>query len=367
MLDFDGNECGAGFDTEGQLKSHAGRVHERNTFLCTICPPEDGSNIANPTLENRQASFSTYAALRDHIGNEHPPACTECGQECKSLRDLKSHLEVIHGSFDVNDSKTHFCHERGCGRGFTKKGNLSIHVQISHNPNRFICGGIDPLTLSQVVDWDGTNSCGKALTTKAGLEEHIRTVHQDLAPSHKNKRQTKHGDSDEQARKHQVSVLTRLTGAGYEESGRSIPCLVIGCNHCFLREYDLEIHLRSRHGSTGLGPQEILMNQERLYSRQTLQGIPTVATKQDADAEKALDMQFDEDVGAIGQEETLGAGALRGGDSWLEGQSYHDRGDSGVWLHDELEMQCLYDEGLVIERHEMVDDQKVDVIDPVLG
>lgn len=299
--------------------------------------------------------------------NEHPPACTECGQECKSLRHLKSHIEVIHGAIDVNGSKAHFCHEQGCGREFTKKGNLTMHIQICHNPKRFVCGGLDPSMLSRVANWDGTNSCGKALTTKASLEEHIRTAHQGLAPSRRNVRQTKHGASDGQPRGHQLSVLTRLTGAGYEEaSGRNISCLVIGCNHRFLREYDLEIHLRSRHGSTGLGLRETLMDEGRLYSRQTLQGIPTFATKQDVDAEIALDMQFDNDIGVEGHKETLGPGASKGGDSWLEGQSYHDRGDSGEWLRDELEMRCLIDGGFLMESHEMADGEAVDVIDPAL-
>lgn len=299
--------------------------------------------------------------------NEHPPACTECGQECKSLRHLKSHIEVIHGAIDVNGSKAHFYHEQGCERGFTKKGNLTMHIQICHNPKRFVCGGLDPSMLSRVANWDGTNSCGKALTTKASLEEHIRTAHQGLALSRRNVRQTKHGASDGQPRGHQVSVLTRLTGAGYEEaSGRNISCLVIGCNHRFLREYDLEIHLRSRHGSTGLGLRETLMDEGRLYSRQTLQGIPTFATKQDVDAEIALDMQFDNDIGVEGHKETLGPGASKGGDSWLEGQSYHDRGDSGEWLSDELEMRCLIDGGFVMESHEIADGEAVDVIDPAL-
>ncbi len=366
FVGFDGLECGAGFDTEGQLKNHVGRAHEPNAFICTICPPERQSTIGNPISDNGQASFPTHTALREHIENEHPPTCTECGQACKSLRDLKSHLEVVHGSFDVNDSKAHFCHEQGCGRGFTKKSNLSKHIQISHNPNRFICGGSDPSS-SQVTDWDGTNSCGKALRTKASLEEHIRTAHQGLAPSRTNKRRTKQDVSDESAQKHHVSILARLTGANYEEeSGRRIPCLVVGCNHRFLREYDLDIHLQSRHGLAGLELRETLVGQGELCSRQTLQGHPAFATKEDVDAERALDMQSDDDVSGAPSEETLGISALRAGGSWLEEHSYQDRGDSSEWQRDELEMRCLIDGGLVMEIHELVDGQEIDVIDPAL-
>ena len=364
VLDFDGTKCGAGFDSEGQLKSHAGRVHGSNTFLCTICSPEGRSTTGNPILDKSEASFSTHAALQEHVKNEHPPACKECGQKCKSRRDLKSHLEVFHGIFVVNDSMTHFCSEQGCGRGFTKKGNLSMHTRISHNPNQFVCGEIDPSTLRKIADWDGKDSCGKTLATKASLEEHIRTDHQGLTRSGKSKRQAKNGDSDEPARKHQVSVLTRLTGVGYEEeSGRIIPCPVVGCSHRFLREYDLGIHLQSRHGLADFGIREMLVDRESLYSGQTLQGIPKFAKKQDVDAERALDMQFDDDVGVLDHENILGS---KDADFCLRGQSYHDEGDSGEWLREELELRCLIDGAHTMERHETVDGQEVDILDPAL-
>lgn len=364
VLDLDGIECGVDFDTEGQLKSHAGRVHQMKTFLCTICSPEGQSITGNAILDKGEVSFPTYAALRDHMKTEHPPVCAECGQECKSRRDLKNHLEIFHGGFDANDSMTHLCPERGCGRGFTKKGNLSMHIQISHKPDRFVCGRIDPSTLSQVGNWDGKNPCGKALATKINLEEHIRTAHQGLAPSSKTKKQTKHGISEKPARKHQVSILTRLTGDGYN-SERIVPCLVVGCGHRFRREYDLKIHLQSRHGLADLGVRETLIDQEGLYSQQTLQGNSGFATKQDVDAERALDMKFDDDAGGVDGEEGLRAGALKSADFWLGGQPYHDRGGAGGWLRDELEMRCLIDGGFETERHEMDEGQEVDVIDPV--
>lgn len=369
FLGSDGTQCGAGFDTKGQQKSHAERVHEPKTFMCIMCPPEGWNTIAPQVLENQQVLFSTHAALQEHIKNEHPPACTKCGQICKSLRDLKSHLEVIHGELDVNIPKAHSCHEEGCGRGFTKKGNLTMHIQISHNPNRFVCGGIEPSTLSQVADWDQKNSCGKALTTKASMEEHIRTAHLGFAPSRKRTKQTKYGVSDEDARKNRVSILTRLTGTGYEESsGRDIPCLVVGCNHRFLREYDLEVHLRSRHGLTGLGLRETLMDEGRLYNRQTLQERPKFATMQDVDDKGARDRHVEDDVSVdYGHQETLGAGALRAGDFWLGGQSCHDRGESGEWVGDELEMRYLIDGSLGMERQEMIDGQEVDIVDRALA
>ena len=354
ILDSNGIECGAGFDTKGQLKSHAGRAHETNTFLCTICPPEGRSTIGSPILDQEQASFPSLTALREHIENEHPPTCMECGQKCKSLQDLKSHLEVIHEGFDVNDLRTHVCHQEGCGRAFTKKGNLGMHIQISHKTNRFVCRGTDLSTSSQVTNWNGMSSCGKALKTKAALEEHIRTAHQGLAPSRKAPRQTKHGTSDGSALEYGVSVLTQLTGADYEEGGRgNITCLVTGCHHRFVREYDLEIHIQSCHGFAGLGVPKMLVGQEELYSWQTLQRLPKVTAKQDIDVKQALDMQFDDDIGGIGHEEALGAKPSKGADSLFDEQSYQDRGDSDEWVRDELEMRYLIDGSPRMEKDEL--------------
>ena len=363
ISDSNGIECGAGFDTEEQLKSHAGRVHEPKSFLCTICLPKDGCTVAKQVLELRQASFKTHAALREHIESEHPPACADCGQQCKSLRDLKSHLEAVHGAFDANESKSHFCHEQGYGEGFAKQGDLRKHIQASQNSNWFVCSGIDSSKPSEVAKWDKADGRGKLVTTKASSEEQMRTTHPGLASSSTNMKQTQFGVPDKQARKHQVSVLTRLTGAGYEESSRRpIPCLVVGCSHRFLREYDLEIHLRSRHGVKSLELRETLLD-----FRQTLQGTPAFVTKQNAGAERALEMQFDEDVIVNGNVEILRAGASRMSGSWLTGQSYHDRGNSDEWLRDELEMRCLIDGGLAMEGHQMADSQEADGIDSALG
>ena len=364
VSDSDGNRCQASFDTEGQLKSHAGRVHEVNNFLCTLCSYENYDSKGDTMVEELEPSFSTHAALQEHMKNEHPPTCRECGQKCRSLRDLKSHMEVMHGAFDANDSLAHFCPEQGCGRGFTKKGNLNIHIQISHN--RFVCGETDISKLSEVISWDGMNPRGKALMAAATLEEHKRIAHQGFAPSHKTRRQAKHVVSSAPARTHQVSILTRLTGAGYEEeSGRRIPCLVLGCSHRFLREYDLEVHIQSRHGLADLGVREMLMDHQELYGRQTQHGIPTSASEQDVDTERTLGMHLDNDIDVV-NENTRVEGASKVDDFWLGGQPHHDREEDHGWLHDEMEMSCLIDGGCTMEMHEMVDGQEVDVIDPAL-
>ena len=173
LLNENGTKCGAGFDTEGRLESHAGRIHGTKRFVCTVCPRQQKEGILTPNPGENAPVFPSHVALQAHIQNEHPPTCTECGLKCTSKSALKSHVEVLHGGLDVNERKVHVCPEPDCGRAFTKKGNMNAHIQISHAGKRFVCGVVDPKTLSHVVNWDGSDACGEASTSKRNLERHI--------------------------------------------------------------------------------------------------------------------------------------------------------------------------------------------------
>jgi len=366
VLNHDGTNCGAGFDSEAKLKSHAGRVHRARTFLCTMCSLQEAEVKEEHDYREDGSMFATHAALQAHIASEHPPTCADCGLKCTSQSALKSHVEVIHGGLGIDERRIHFCPEADCGRAFTKKGNLNAHIQISHVGKRFVCGVVDVRTLKNVEDWDGSDACGEASTTKRNLERHIRTVHLGLGPIGKTRKKEKRGPLEQPALKNQVSAFTRLTGSGYEdESGRNIACLIQGCDHRFYRDYDLEIHLQSRHGLADLEIQEMLMG-GNVYGRPSFQGPPVFATKEDVEAEKAFDMQFSSDVAMKDADESLEGVALRGGDSWLGGQSYQTSSRSGEDLRSELGMQQM-----VNRSHEWANDgggasHDVDMIDPSL-
>ena len=369
LLDHNGTICGAGFNTEGQKKSHAGRVHGTKTFLCTICASKQEASHQMASAGEGNATFSTHADLQAHIQNEHPPTCVECGLKCTSKSGLKSHVEVIHGGLELDARRTHVCPESDCGRAFTKKGNLNAHIQISHAGKRFVCGNIDPKTLNDVEGWDGSNACGASSTSKRNLERHVRTMHLGLESLDKSKRKGESKVFGTTLRKNPASALTRLTGAGYDyETGRDIVCVVQGCNHRFLREYDLDIHLHSRHGFSDLGIQYML-TETKLCSRPTLQGPPNLATDQDLEAERVLDMQFRSDAAMGDTEESLEAGALEDGHSWLGGERSQMVRFGDKWLHDEMDMQRLVDEDYHPEsttKSEGHAAQDVDMIDPSL-
>ena len=129
FLDEDaGKMCGMAFDKPAQLRSHEGRMHSRNTFECTICLPDPDGNV--------RPLFPTYGVLQEHIKTDHPPTCEQCGLACSTKSALKSHIEIKHGATKLEERKNIVCPEPGCGKGFTKKGNLNVHVQSAHNDTR---------------------------------------------------------------------------------------------------------------------------------------------------------------------------------------------------------------------------------------
>ena len=371
LLNDNGVKCGAGFDTEGRLESHAGRIHGTKKFLCTVCPFQQDEGTQSPDLGENGAAFPSHAALQAHIQNEHPPTCTECGLKCTSKSALKSHVEVLHGGLDVNERKVHVCPEPDCGRAFTKKGNMNAHIQIGHAGKRFVCGAVDLKTLNHVGNWDGSDACGEASTSKRNLERHICTIHLGLDASGKSRKKGKHQSLAEPAHNNQVSALTRLTGSGYETAtGRNVTCLVQGCNHRFVREYDLEIHLQSRHGLADLEIQ-MMMEEEELYTRQSFHGAPMYATEQDLEAERVFDQQFGNDVAIGNSEDSLESGTIGDGDLWLRGDP-SETATRDSWLHDEVAMQHLINddyEGENVEGRLAQDahnGQNVVMIDPSL-
>jgi len=347
-LNDDGQKCGAGFDTEGKLKSHIGKVHRTKMFVCTICSLENDAGDAGRVEDELEMIFPSHGALQAHMTSEHPPTCTECGLKCTSQSALKSHTEVIHGDLSIDGRRTHVCPEPYCGRGFTKKGNLNAHIQISHAGKRFICGVVDPSTLNNVNGWDGSDACGEPSTSKRNLERHIRGVHLGLESSAKAKRKGKRGVGEGPSRKNEVSLLTRITGCGYiSESDRQILCLFQGCDYRFTRDYDLGIHLQSRHGLADMEIQGLLAERD-FHSQTTLERLPRPS---------GLSMRFSNDIEMDDFEESLEAVAYRGGDFWFDGHA------DGTEYRDHRGLQ----EEEEVQRMAVGSKRDVEMIDPSLS
>ncbi|KAI9040058.1 uncharacterized protein KD926_008621 [Aspergillus affinis] len=258
-----GQKCSMAFDTAGHLRAHESRVHTDKRFTCAECSQQDcaegtdlmsASSTDKPATGSLTVSFPTYALLQAHIKSVHPPQCPTCSITCSTSRELRRHLEVAHGDVTIEDRKLFPCSVPGCDRSFTKKGNLTVHVRTVHEgERRFVCGETDLSASKKVLGWTGADGCGKRYGSKLALEEHIRTAHLGFQNAKAERRQRlglgSKGQQHQNSSQPRLSALTALTGEGYaEESGRHITCLVESCPHRFLRNYDLWIHMGSKHG-----------------------------------------------------------------------------------------------------------------------
>ena len=177
-----GLQCSLGFDTAEKLRSHKRAVHDHTRFVCVDC--------SAPDHDLGQVSFATYALLQTHVVEVHPPTCPQCSLACASEKDLRRHLELIHNVVDPvakpSSSATFSCTYTNCARSFTRKGNLNVHIKTVHEHRKdFVCGQTE-LSLphqtpqdqnSELAESSEINGCGRHFTSKATLEEHVRTVH----------------------------------------------------------------------------------------------------------------------------------------------------------------------------------------------
>jgi hypothetical protein len=122
---------------------------------------------------------------------------------------------------------------------------------VHEGEKRFVCGETDLSSSKKVEGWTGADACGKRYSSKIALEEHVRTTHLGLLNTKAERRERLGLNKEPSKRKtnNNVSAMTLLTGEGYgDESGRHIACFASDCQHRFYREYDLWVHMRTKHG-----------------------------------------------------------------------------------------------------------------------
>lgn len=257
-------KCNMAFDKAGNLRTHESRVHSEKRFTCAECAESmeaQSSDMADDSTR-QDVSFPTYASLQSHIRIVHPPSCPECPLVCSTARGLRRHLEIAHGNVTLEERKIFPCNIPGCGRSFTKQGNLTVHVRTFHEgEKRFACGETDLSKSNKLEGWDGVG-CGKRYGNKLTLEDHIRTAHLGL-PNARKRRQAK---TNKKPAQNSVSTLSALTGQGYaEETGRQIACFYPeSCPHRFHRNYDLWVHMTTKHNCTEDEVQNLFMQRALL-------------------------------------------------------------------------------------------------------
>lgn len=247
--------CKAGFDASGGLKKHMERTHGAATFLCEECTVpgkfhEDGTPVP--------LAFTTNAKLQAHIKKEHAN-CMFCDRKCSSQQLLQKHIDTQHSGSTLEERKNIPCDYPGCPKTFTKRANLQVHMRTVHDGQRFICGTYDVSQILDLASWDGSDSCGKDFVSKVNLEDHVRTLHLGL-PSLLNSKGRRKTASQPKRSTRKVPEQTEIEElAGYDVR-RTIDCVVQGCPHKFMRNYDFHEHMRINHQNVGFMDGQINMN-----------------------------------------------------------------------------------------------------------
>ena len=138
--------CEMVFDHRSHLKKHISTVHEVKV-ACEIC-----------FLDCKSSKQLKEHILKNHqIGAQK--CCPHCEQKCRDIYKLKTHIEANHPE---HGEKKHMC--TVCGKGFIFAVSCQIHES---NHEKFPC-----------------HICGKQLSRKFALEDHLSTIHKFEANEH---------------------------------------------------------------------------------------------------------------------------------------------------------------------------------------
>ncbi|OAA58608.1 c2h2 transcription factor [Niveomyces insectorum RCEF 264] len=275
--------CGAVFDSAGALRRHAEREHGRPKYWCEECStaaPTDNDNSNDKTP--RPVGFATRALLEAHMRRAHV-TCLFCDARCAGPAELHRHIDMHHAGKTVSDRKTIVCPYAGCGKTFTRRPNLNVHIRAAHEGLRFVCGdaaalggggggggveadappgkGVHDASTGNtnnnrnpaLTAWDArTEGCGRGFVSKMKLEEHILYVH------------LRRARPPPPATVVAPTTTTLSTAAGPASSAwtttaemfidvlagtnRTLACTHTGCAARFVRHHDLQVHIQRAHG-----------------------------------------------------------------------------------------------------------------------
>jgi hypothetical protein len=130
--------------------------------------------------------FVTAPVLKQHMDGVHLGVkfdCSECDYHATQKGHLTTHVNNVHRGI-----RKYKCDH--CESSFTQSSHLAIHIQSVHNKMRFVCTvegcgksyskkqyRNNHITSFHKGQEHRCDQCGKVLSTKAHLQQHIRTVH----------------------------------------------------------------------------------------------------------------------------------------------------------------------------------------------
>ena len=187
--------------------------------------------------------FSISSQLQNHMRKEHLN-CVFCEFTSSSKHDLARHVEMQHTAKieAPAEPKRLQCEWVGCGKWFTKRSNLNVHIRSAHEGKRFVCGQVDVRKAEHLAGWDMAEGCGKGFASKSNLEDHVRYVHLKMVRPVNNR-----------GRRGTTAPVDEVSGA-LDAAKRNLVCPVEGCESKFIRNHDLQRHIETHQKLEALEP-----------------------------------------------------------------------------------------------------------------
>ena len=187
-------DCPVRFVRVADMNRHVRQVHHGQKTVCPVCG-ESFKNIREHVKIKHESeriscpdcdkTYYTQSGLQYHLSVVHLQAkktvCHICSGE---FRDMKAHLMYQHGG--GKEEKSVPCRVAGCGKMFRTSQGEGIHYNATHlnlKQNCSICGGwFKNLSVHITQVHKNSNKypcerCGKRFSKKCDLKLHVERVH----------------------------------------------------------------------------------------------------------------------------------------------------------------------------------------------
>ena len=160
--------CGGKYQ---RLRVHIRERHNKEPYRCDYCGKEYYSRCG---IDHHMAT--------QHLGTKSKEKCPQCGEE---VQDVRHHIQWMHEG--RREQRSHPCELAGCGRMFQSAQAAKTHYTAAHTDIREqckICGTMVKQLSNHVSQVHNNKSkhkcehCGKGFSKRCDVKLHIQRVHE---------------------------------------------------------------------------------------------------------------------------------------------------------------------------------------------